>query len=58
MSAPTLSGELALAAAMDAGNAHMRRHGRSAWNDEDHRVATEVFRRLMHEIAVGEGWGS
>jgi hypothetical protein len=42
--------ELAWAAATDAGNRHMRKHGRSKWNHEDSNVAAKEFARLWpHE---------
>lgn len=43
MPAPTLTKALAYAAAMDAGNRHMRKAGRTAWNEDDYNAA--VVRR-------------
>jgi hypothetical protein len=47
---PELTPALARAAAMDAGNAHSRRHGRHVWNEDDHAVATATLVRLMTAI--------
>ena len=41
--------ELARAAAWDAGNRHMREHGRTAWNEDDYNAACEFFERLWLE---------
>jgi len=46
----TMTRELAWAAATDAGNRNMRKHGRSKWNHEDSNVAAKEFARLWpHE---------
>lgn len=37
---------LAWAAATDAGNRSMQAAGRTAWNEEDYRIARETFDRL------------
>jgi len=44
--AVTLTRALAWAAATDEANRHMRRNGRSAWNEDDYNVACEAFYRL------------
>jgi hypothetical protein len=41
-----LTYKLAMAAAQDAGNRHMRKNGRNAWNEDDWNVAAAEFARL------------
>lgn len=43
----TLTPELAHASGMDAGNASMRKAGRTRWNEEDANVAAELTNRLL-----------
>lgn len=43
----TLTPSLAYASGQDAGNAHMRKHGRKRWNDADWNVAAETTSRLL-----------
>lgn len=38
--------KLAMACGQDAGNRHMRKAGRMAWNEEDYNAAVEEFSRL------------
>lgn len=45
----TLTPELARAAAQDAGNRHMREHGRTEWSLEDWNVAAAELSRLWPE---------
>lgn len=42
-----LTRELAYASGQDAGNAAMRKGGRSRWNEDDANIAAEVTNRLM-----------
>lgn len=42
----TMTYQLAHAAATDAGNASMRKNGRTAWSKEDYNVMVEEFNRL------------
>jgi hypothetical protein len=42
-----LTYNLAVAAAMDAGNKNMRKHGRRAWSEEDRDIASDMLRRLL-----------
>lgn len=42
----TLTKEIAFAAAQDAGNRHMRQHGRTSWNEDDYDVACDEYNRL------------
>lgn len=44
---------IAHAAGTDAGNKHMREHGRSAWNLEDYHVAAKLMNRLMDSQVGG-----
>ena len=46
----TLTRELARAASMDAGNANMRKHGWSTWNQDDADVATDKLVALMQVV--------
>ena len=41
-----ITSELARAAAQDAGDRNMRKHGRSKWNREDFYVASREYNRL------------
>ena len=43
---PTMTFELAHAAASDAGNRSMRKAGRSRWNEDDWNSMVETFDRL------------
>ncbi len=38
--------KLAMAASLDAGYRHMRKHGRKVWNDDDYNHACATFNRL------------
>jgi hypothetical protein len=40
-----LTYDLAMAISTDAGNRHMRKHGRTAWNDEDYNVSVIEFHK-------------
>lgn len=42
----TLTRQIAWAASTDAGNAAMRRGGRTSWSAEDYNVAVDTFNRL------------
>jgi len=44
---PQLTLELCRAAAQDAGNRHMRTHGRTVWDASDYNAAVEEFDRLI-----------
>jgi len=46
----TLTPETAKAAAWDAGNASMRKAGRTLWNVEDMKAASQELVRLMHKV--------
>ena len=46
----TLTIELARASAQDAGNAHMRKHGRKAWSADDWNVSCDTLYRLMKHL--------
>jgi hypothetical protein len=46
-----LTKELAFASGADAGNARMRKAGRSKWNREDYNHACDVQNRLIAHIA-------
>lgn len=46
MNKPTLTYPLLMAASRDAGNASMRKAGRTAWNEDDWNAACEVSDRL------------
>jgi hypothetical protein len=41
---------IARAAALDAGNRHMRRHRRTVWSADDARAAQAEFARLMSNV--------
>lgn len=43
----TLTPSLAYASGQDAGNASMRKAGRTRWNEDDHAVACDVTNRLL-----------
>jgi len=43
----TITYKIAMAAAQDAGNRHMRLAGRKAWNAADYRYASAEYARLM-----------
>ena len=43
---PTITYQIAMAAAQDAGNRHMRAAGRTKWDEEDWNHACETFKRL------------
>ena len=49
----TMTADLAHAAAMDAGNASMRKAGREHWNDDDNAAALAVTDRLAPYVP---GW--
>jgi hypothetical protein len=42
----TLTYELAMASSRDAGNRHMKKHGRKAWNVDDWNASVDEFNRL------------
>jgi len=44
---------LAMAAAQDAANRSMHKHGRDAWNEDDWNEAVKVFDKLMPESRKG-----
>jgi len=46
MSLQPLTYKLAMAAGQDAGNRHMRRAGRSVWDDSDWDTACAEFARI------------
>jgi hypothetical protein len=46
---PILTRKLAWAAATDAGNAHMRKAGRTKWNQADYNAAVAKFNELWPE---------
>lgn len=53
----TMTPMIANAAAHDAGNRHMREHGRTKWNKEDWNAACAEYDRLMpigHELTLDE----
>lgn len=41
-----LTYEIAMAASRDAGNRHMRKHGRKAWSVDDYNASVDEFNRL------------
>ena len=47
MTRPTLTYDLAMAAAQDVGNRAMRAGGRVVWNDDDWNAAADELDRLM-----------
>jgi len=49
MTKRTITREIALAAAKDAGNRSMRQAGRGAWNREDYNAVVREFDRLWPE---------
>lgn len=49
MAQPVLTRQMAWAAATDAGNRSMRKHGRANWDEDDWNAATEEFNRLWRE---------
>ena len=51
-----LDRELASAAAKDAANRNMRKHGRDCWNDEDYAIACDTFNRLWPLEREIERW--
>lgn len=46
--------EIARAAATDAGNRNMRKHGRKKWNEDDYYKASREYNRLFSNLPV---WG-
>lgn len=50
MVAVTLTRELACASGTDAGNASMRKAGRTRWNGEDFNVAATLTNRLLRQV--------
>ncbi len=52
-----MSFQLAHAAATDAGNASMRKAGRTCWNEQDYNAAVAELERLAPDpyTAPGEG---
>ncbi len=44
---PQLTLALCRMAAQDAGNRHMRTHGRTVWDESDYNAAVEEFDRLI-----------
>ncbi len=46
MPQPTLTPQLIHAAACDAGNRNMRKHGRTVWSADDWNAMCEEFERL------------
>lgn len=44
-----LTRPLAMAASMDAGDRHMKQHGRTFWNEDDYNAAWAEFDRLWPE---------
>lgn len=51
----TLSPAIAHAAGTDAGNAAMRKGGRTKWSDEDYETAVRTTNRLMLYIPFEQG---
>ena len=47
MRRPVLTYSLLMASSRDAGNANMRKHCRTAWNEEDWNVAAEKAAKLI-----------
>ena len=45
----TITYEIAMAAATDAGNRNMRKDDRIFWNEDDYAVASTVFGKLMQK---------
>lgn len=50
----TLTPELAYASGQDAGNASMRKAGRTAWNEDDAAEAARVTNRLLYHLQPPE----
>lgn len=48
----TLTESIARAIAQDAGNAHMRRHGRKVWNEDDYNTAVDRFSELIPHLPL------
>lgn len=46
MKKPKMTRAIAHAAATDAGNRHMRKHGRKVWNADDYMMAVAEYDRL------------
>lgn len=44
---PTITYKLAMAAGEDAGNRNAKKHGRTAWNEDDWNVAAATTQKLM-----------
>ena len=42
-----LTYDICMAAGQDAGNRHMRKHGRTAWNEDDWNAAARVSNELL-----------
>lgn len=42
-----LTQEIARAAAQDAANRHMRKHGRTKWSIDDYNIAVKEYNRLL-----------
>ena len=51
MSRPTMTHEIAWAAATDAGNRHMKEHGRLVWDESDKNAAVGTYNRLMDDLS-------
>ena len=45
----TMTYQIAMAAARDEGNRHMRKHGRTVWNEDDWNAMCAEFNRLWPE---------
>ena len=46
--------DIARACGQDAGNRNMRKHGRTAWDEDDYNAASTEFNRLMDFFCIGE----
>jgi hypothetical protein len=48
----TMTKDIARAIGLDAGNASMRRAGRSQWNEDDFNAASAAYQRAMRLIRI------
>lgn len=48
----TMTYDIAMAVGMDAGDCHMRKHGRTVWNEEDRNIAAKATAGLLDEIVL------
>lgn len=55
MASQTLTRQYAFASGQDAGNAQMRKAGRSVWNTDDHDRAAEVTNALLLHVPFEQG---